>query len=59
MNHIHAVDLLRMRNDAFREGKTYGEQLQIFRRGHHHHMRNTVVNQGNGDLFRQKIRRGM
>jgi hypothetical protein len=59
LNHIHTVDLLRMRNDAFREGKTYGEQFQIFRRSHHHHMRNPVVNQGNGDLFRQKIRRGM
>ena len=56
---VHAVDLLRMGNDAFREGETDGEQLEIFRRGHHHHMRNTVVNQRNGDFFRQKIWRGI
>ncbi len=30
LNHVHAVDLLRMRNDAFREGKPDGEQFEIF-----------------------------
>ena len=59
LHHVHAVDLLRMVNDAFREGKTDGEQLEIFRRSHHHHMGDTVVNERNGHLFRQKIGRGM
>ena len=59
LHHVHAVDLLRMVNDAFREGKTDGEQFEIFRRSHHHHVRDAVVNERNGHLFRQKIRRGM
>ena len=48
-----------MLNDAFREGKTDGEQLKIFRRRHHHHMRYAVVNERNGHFFGQKIGRGI
>jgi hypothetical protein len=55
LNHVHAVDILRVLNDAFRKGKADGEQVEIFGRGHHHNVRDTVVDQGNRDFLRQKI----
>lgn len=32
-------------DDPFRERETDGECRQIFRGGHHHHMRNAVIHQ--------------